>query len=68
MAENEEREVQDVLDEVDELQYPSLDNLNSDQVGVTKRAARCGGRGPHPRKAGDTSDSGETRDSRGRAK
>ena len=28
MAENEEREVQNVLDEVDELEDPSMDDLN----------------------------------------
>ena len=75
MAENEERELQNVLDEVDELWDPSLDNLDiktliehdvNDEIGSQSWLQVLEVRGFHPRGAGDSGDPGETRDPRGR--
>ena len=68
-AENEEREVQDVLDEVDFTGRSNIEhNVNSESGSQNGLQLRRRGRGSHPREAGDIGDPGETRDPRGRAK
>ena len=77
-AENDEREVQDDMNEDSEL-YESLpDDVDMEtliygrrcrqRVGVTKRASRRGGRGSLSKQVGDDGDPGENRDPKGRAK
>ena len=70
-AENEKREVQDAIDEVDELYDPLLgsldmvahmeDNMDS-ELFKKKQAAKQTSRGSRPKETGDYGDPGETRD------